>query len=337
MADLVGRQLGNYRLIRFLGRGDVAEVYLGEHIPSNNQVAIKVLGIHGGDETAFQNAAHALTQLNHPHILRIVDYGINYPYAFLVMDYLSNGNLRQRHPKGETVPLATIVSYVMQVTQALQYAHSKELFHSNIKPENMLIGSQNAILLGDIGFATTIETTLDDHVVGLNHYAYRVAGDQYSLGVVVYEWLCGDVPFHGASPWDILAQHRSTSPPSLREKVPTIPPAVEEVVMKALAKDPKDRFVSVQAFADALEHAHLASIRPKVSDRAGQQFGNYRLIRLLGHGGFADVYLGQHRRLNTYAAIKVLHTRLSYEDMESFQIKENSPVCASYSSVDWLR
>lgn len=260
MADLVGRQLGNYRLIRFLGRGDVAEVYLGEHIPSNNQVAIKVLSIYGGQPEAFQNAAHALTQLNLPHILRIVDYGINDPYAFLVMDYLSNGNLRQRHPKGETVPLATIVSYVRQVTQALQYAHSKELFHSNIKPENMLIGSQNEILLGDFD-TTWLETTLDDHVVGLNYYTYRPAdgqgpaGDQYSLGVVVYEWLCGDVPFHGASPWDILEQHRSTSPPSLREKVPTIPPAVEEVVMKALAKEPQQRFASVQAFATALEQA----------------------------------------------------------------------------------
>ncbi len=216
MADLTGQQLGNYRLIRLLGQGGFAEVYLGEHIHLNTQAAVKVLYTHLASEDLekFRNEARTIARLEHPHIVRILDFGIEENVPFLIMSYGPNGTLRQRHPKGTQVPLDTVVGYVKQLAEALQYAHPEQL---QGKP--------------------------------------CPASDQYALGVVIYEWLSGDYPFHGFA-METAMQHMLTPPPPLHERIPTIPRVVEHVVLKALAKDPHKRFESVQAFADALEQAN---------------------------------------------------------------------------------
>src|SRR5438067_2401518 len=129
MADRVGQQLGNYRLIRLLGQGGFAEVYLGEHIYLKTQVAIKLLQMQLANEDieGFLKEARTVASLVHPHIVRVIDFGIEGETPFLVMDYAPNGTLRQRYPKGARLPLDTVVSYVKQVASALQYAHNMGL------------------------------------------------------------------------------------------------------------------------------------------------------------------------------------------------------------------
>ena len=266
MADRVGQQLDDYRLIRLLGAGNFGEVYLGEHIHYQTQVAVKVLKIHLTPDTLkdFLNEARTV-RLKHPHIIQIVDFGIADNTPFLVMDYAPNGTLRQRHPQGTRLPLQSILPYVKQVASALQYAHDTRLIHRDVKPQNMLLGRNNEVLLSDFGIAVVAHTERSlttQEMAGTVPYMApeqirgkpRPASDQYALGIAVYEWLCGARPFRGTQ-WEIIDQQLSVPPPPLREKVPTIPSAVEQVVLTALNKDPLQRFASVQAFANALEQA----------------------------------------------------------------------------------
>src|ERR1700737_1383560 len=157
------------------------------------------------------------------------------------MDYASNGTLRQRHPKGVALPLPLIVAYVKQVANALQFAHDEKLIHRDIKPENMLLGRRNEILLSDFGIAIGPKSSPyqgQQDMAGTIAYMApeqiqahpRPASDQYSLGIVVYEWLSGERPFHGSFT-EIAAKHATTPPPSLRAKMITVPPDVEHVVM----------------------------------------------------------------------------------------------------------
>ncbi len=265
MADRVGQQLDNYRLTRLLGAGGFGEVYLAEHLYRSTQVAIKILPQLAQDDLHSFLIEARTFRFKHPNIVQVLDFGVEGRIPFIVMEYAPNGTLRQRHPKGTRVPLPTIVSYVKQVASALQYAHEDRLVHRDVKPENMLIGGQNQVLLSDFGIATIAHSTASKSVeamAGTIPYMApeqiqghpRPASDQYSLGVVVYEWLCGDRPFHGTLT-EVAVQHATVPPPPLREKVPTISPDVEQVVTTSLAKDPKQRFGSMLAFATALEHA----------------------------------------------------------------------------------
>ncbi len=261
----VGQRLGNYQIIRLLGEGGFGEVYLGEHIHLGSQAAIKVLNsqLTSQEIGPFLSEARTLVRLIHPHIVRILDFGTEDKTPFLVMDYAPNGTLRQLHPKGIPLPLEMIISHVKQVAEALQFAHNEKIIHRDIKPENMLVGVRQDILLSDFGIAMIAQSSRYQSMFDIaGTIAYmapeqiqahpRPASDQYSLGIVVYEWLCGERPFNGSFK-EIAIKHAVVPPPSLRERKPTIPAAVEEAVFKALAKDPKDRFGSVWEFAVALE------------------------------------------------------------------------------------
>jgi predicted ATPase/tRNA A-37 threonylcarbamoyl transferase component Bud32 len=269
MVDRVGQQLGNYQLVSLLGQGGYAEVYLGQHVRLNQQAAIKVLHAHltEAETEHFQQEAQTIATLVHPGIVRVFDYDVQDGIPFLVIDYAPGGTLRRRYPKGSLVPLPVIVSSVKQVADALQYAHEQKFIHRDVKPENMLLGRRQEVLLSDFGIATIAHST-SSLAVGAagtsGTLAYmapeqieghpRPASDQYALGVVVYEWLCGSRPFDGLLS-EVMVQHLSLPPPPLRERVPTIPGEVELVVLRALAKDPKLRFASVQDFTLALEEA----------------------------------------------------------------------------------
>jgi streptogramin lyase len=272
MADRVGQQLGNYRLVRLLGQGGFADVYLGEHLRLGTQAAIKVLSARLSSQEAivrFEQEARTIAHLRHPHIVRILDYDVEGEMPFLVMDYAPGGTLRQRHPKGTPLSINTVIPYVSQIADALQYAHNQHVIHRDVKSENMLIGEQGEVLLSDFGIAIVAQSSRyqnTQEMGGTMGYIApeqiqghpRPASDQYSLGIVVYEWLTGDCPFHG-SMTEIIAQHLAVSPPSLRTTVPTISPYVEQVVLKALEKDAKERFERVHAFAIALEQAEQAT------------------------------------------------------------------------------
>src|SRR5947209_1327360 len=156
MADRSGQHFGNYRLVRLLGQGGYAEVFLGQHLRLSQQAAIKVLHAHltGQEAEHFQQEAQTISQLSHPAIIRVFDYDVQDGVPFLVMDYAPNGSLRQRYPRGTPIPLPQLVSYVKQVADALQYAHEQKLIHRDVKPENMLLGRRDEVLLSDFGIAT---------------------------------------------------------------------------------------------------------------------------------------------------------------------------------------
>jgi serine/threonine protein kinase len=130
-----------YRLTRLLGTGAFADVYLGEHIYLNSQVAIKVLHTQVDMRAAadFLTEARHLSHLMHPHIIRVFDFGIENQTPYLVMDYAPHGNLRELHPPGTAVPLSTVVSYTSAIASALQFAHDQHLLHRDLKPENLLL------------------------------------------------------------------------------------------------------------------------------------------------------------------------------------------------------
>lgn len=265
--EQIQQRFGNYRLIQLLGKGTFADVYLGEHLYLNTPVAIKVLRskIDSPNLAGFLNEARQVSHLVHPHIIRVVDFGLESVAPFLVMDYAPYGNLRKPHPLGSVLPISTIVSYTMALASALQCAHDQHLVHRDLKPENILLGSKHEVLLSDFGLALLAsdqELLLVKERFGtLSYMAPELilgrpvpASDQYALAVMVYEWLCGHPPFTGSSA-HISNQHLYAVPPSLCEEHPEIPRAVEQVVLKGLSKEPAQRFVDVLSFARAFEEA----------------------------------------------------------------------------------
>jgi len=263
MVDSVGQRLDDYRLDRLLGEGAFGKVYLGEHIYRKQQVAIKVLQPLAYDDLpGFLNEARSF-RLKHPNIVQVIDFGLEGNLPFLVMDYAPNGTLRQRHPRGTQLPLDTIVFYVKQIADALQYAHNERLVHRDIKPENMLIGPKNEVLVSDFGLATMTRSSRSFDTKGIaGTVAYMApeqiqgkpcaASDQYALGIVIYEWISGHLPFNG-SLIEIATQHMLTTPPSLLIRVPELSPEVEHIILKALEKEPNKRFANVREFVSALE------------------------------------------------------------------------------------
>jgi serine/threonine protein kinase len=274
MTDRTGQQLGNYRLLRLLGRGGFADVYLGEHVHLNTLAAIKVLDTHLSSEgrDQFLNEARTIAHLEHPNIVRVLDFGVVDAVPFLVMSYAPNGSLRQQHPSGTRLPPATIIAYVKQLASALDYAHAQKVMHRDVKPENMLLGRNHEVLLSDFGLAMgTYSSSQERARDASGTIAYmapeqargkpRPASDQYALAVAVYEWLCGSRPFEGTYE-EIAVQHVLHDPPSLCRLTPEISLEVEAAVLKALAKDPHQRFDTVQEFAGALELAHQSGTQP---------------------------------------------------------------------------
>ena len=265
MMEQIEQRLGNYRLIQLLGKGTFADVYLGEHLYLNTPVAIKVLRstIDPPTLAGFLNEARQVSHLVHPHIIRVFDFGLESEAPFLVMDYAQYGNLRMLHPSGSVLPVSTIVSYTIALASALQCAHDQHLVHRDLKPENILLGSKHEVLLSDFGLALLASDNellqVKERFGTLSYMAPELilgqpvpASDQYALAVMVYEWLCGYLPFKGSSV-HISNQHLYAAPPSLSEEHPEIPHAVEQVVLKALSKEPAQRFVDVLSFARALE------------------------------------------------------------------------------------
>lgn len=260
-------QLGPYKLIKRLGSGGFAEVYLGKHIYLGTEAAVKVLhtSLLHNQTDQFIAEACTIAKLNHPHIVRVLDFNVTGNTPFLVMEYAPNGTLRQRYTKGSILPLQVIATYLSQIAHALQYAHNNDIIHCDIKPENILLGPNEEALLGDFGIAITASNQ-DAHtshkIMGTVPYmapeqivGYPCsASDQYSMAIVAYEWLCGRTPFIG-SRREIALQHISAQPPALQHYLPELPSTIEHVIMKALAKDPEQRYPDILTFANALEHA----------------------------------------------------------------------------------
>jgi serine/threonine protein kinase len=179
ITNLIGRQLGSYRLTKLLGEGGFASVYLGQHVQiAAQQAAIKVLHLTQVNTQQFRQEAETIAALKHPHIVRLLDFDIEQKtgISFLVLDYAPNGSLRTRHADGEKLSLETVMQYVTQIADALQYAHDKNIIHRDIKPDNVLIDQHGTLLLSDFGIAVISKTGRTTRSV-----TYGTAGTPYYM------------------------------------------------------------------------------------------------------------------------------------------------------------
>jgi serine/threonine protein kinase len=269
-----GQIFGSYELIRSLGRGGFAEVYLGKHTQLPQQMAaVKILEkqLIQAKSQQFKKEASIVATLRHPHIVQMYDYNVYSNQAmtltlipFIVMEYAPNGSLRQKHPRGLPLPLTTIVMYTRQIADALQHAHDHNVMHLDVKPENILVNGQNQLLLSDFGLATLLsEQDKTADIQGTLSYMSPeqlngkpdFASDQYALGVMVYEWICGHLPFSGRSVKEVIDKHLNELPPSLCTQVSALSQQAESVVMRALEKKTQDRYPSVHEFTQMFEQA----------------------------------------------------------------------------------
>jgi serine/threonine protein kinase len=276
MADRTGQEVGVYQLTSLLAEHALAEVYRGVQRYSHIEVAIKLLRrplATSQEIDLFRGEARTLAALSNPHIARVLSFDVQNQIGYLVMDYASGGTLRQRHPSGSTLALETILPYTQQIAEALDYAHSQGVVHQDLRPENLLVGQQDSIVLAGFHLASAYPPAENEAAIDLNQINAYLApeqlqqkpvpvSDQYALGIIVYEWLSGSLPFQGSGAE--LAQHiLKSAPPPLHGGALAVSPLVERVVMRALAKDPSKRFPSVQAFAAALEEAAQAPPTPQ--------------------------------------------------------------------------
>ncbi|MBE3561114.1 MAG: serine/threonine protein kinase, partial [Ktedonobacteraceae bacterium] len=222
---------------------------------------------------SFLKQTQALTMLDHPHILRLRDAGLENHHAFLVSDYVSHVTLKRAFPPTSKQPLDKVMPYLKQIASALHYIHQQQLLHGDVRPENILIDGNNQVLLW--GFSIEAITQNQERLRSQKPedmrkiVAYSAperiqgkllpAGDQYSFALIIYELLSGTLPFTG-SYIQIATQQLQAPVPPLRLQVPGIPPTVESVIMKALSKDPQQRFPNVQAFISTLEQS--AQLQP---------------------------------------------------------------------------
>jgi len=281
MDSLVGRTLGQYQIVEQLGQGGMAAVYKAFQPSLNRYVAVKVLppdlARQQPDFAArFTREAHAVAQLQHPHILSVYDFGREGDLTYIVMQYVEAGTL-QKHMR-QPMSLETIARIIEQLADALDYAHRRGIIHRDIKPTNVLMEDGRWPLLADFGIAKLLggDSGLTATGVGIGTPAYMspeqgrgqpvvdARSDVYSLGVMLFEMLTGQVPFMADTPLGIVMQHILNPLPSPRSLNPVIPEAVERVIFKALAKDPNDRFASAGEMAAALKTALAPGAAPRI-------------------------------------------------------------------------
>lgn len=272
MDDLTGKVFGAYKIIAPLGEGGMAAVYKAYQPAMERFVAVKVLPRKFAESpefiSRFQREAIMLAQLQHPHILPVFDYGQDNGYSYIVMPFLQNGTLaelfliRRRN-------LTEVGQIMTQVGSALGYAHARGMIHRDVKPSNVLIDEQGNCLLTDFGLARMVEMssaqlTSAGAIMGTPAYMSPEQGkgaavdgrsDLYSLGIIFYEMITGQVPYHDDYPMGVVIKHIRDPLPSARELVPNLTDAIERVLIKSLAKDPNDRYQTADDFIQAVQSA----------------------------------------------------------------------------------
>ena len=271
-----------YEIIRRLGSGGMADVYLARDTQLGRQVAIKVLykRYARDDEfvARFRREAQSAAALNHPHIVSIYDRGQAEDSYYIAMEYLEGKSLKDIVVEDGPLDPARAISYAEQILQALRFAHDNDVIHRDIKPHNIVINGRDQVKVTDFGIAlagTSPAMTETGSIIGTAQYlspeqargkAVEQSSDLYSLGVVLYEMLTGRVPFEGENPVAIALKHLSDEPVPPQALVPEIPDNLNLVVMRALAKNPRDRYPGAEEFLADLERCRkdlpVAAILP---------------------------------------------------------------------------
>ncbi|MBI5666837.1 MAG: serine/threonine protein kinase [Chloroflexi bacterium] len=273
---MIGRQLGDYRLTSVLATGGMAKIYRAMDYQLQRQAAVKVLSQEDIDldktlTKRFQREARAIAALEHDNIITIYQYGEQDGVYFLAMKLIKGKDLAQELKRlkraGQRMDVRRALHIMEQVASALDYAHAAGVVHRDIKPSNILLDENDRAILTDFGLVlrASSETTLGTAFGTPRYIAPEQAissnkavpqSDIYSLGIILYEVLCGDTPFNGESPMEIALSHISDAPPAPRSKNPDIPPAVERELLKALDKEPEKRHRSATAFIQAVKKGY---------------------------------------------------------------------------------
>lgn len=273
--SLEGKTLGKYRILEPLGRGGMAQVYRAYHPQLDRYVAVKVLRsdlIEEGEFLArFQREARSVAALRHPNVVQVYDFDIQDDIYYMVMELLEGDTLKAYlqtwRTQGKRLPAQDVVRILLDVLNGLAYAHGEGITHRDIKPANIMLTRKGEAVLTDFGIAQIVggtQYTVSGALMGtLNYMAPEQGlegrGDQrsdiYSLGIVLYEMLTGQIPFDADTPLAILMKHVNDPLPLPHTLVPEIPEPLECVVLRALAKRPEDRYPSAEEMARALQQA----------------------------------------------------------------------------------
>ena len=274
-----GQKINNrYEIVKSIGEGGMANVYLANDTILNRKVAVKVLrGDLSNDDKfirRFQREALSVSNLSHPNIVEVYDVGEEEGSHYIVMEYIEGKTLKQLLKKRESLTLTEVIDIMTQLTDGIAHAHESYIIHRDIKPQNIMIEDDGRIKITDFGIAMALnatQLTQTNSVMGSVHYlppeqasgkGATIKSDIYSLGILMYELLTGNVPFKGDNAVEIALKHMKDKIPSVRKQDPSIPQDVENIILKAAAKNPRNRYDSAKEMHEDLldclseEHAN---------------------------------------------------------------------------------
>ncbi|MEM7345945.1 MAG: protein kinase [Chloroflexota bacterium] len=283
--NLIGKTLGQYQILEPIGAGGMATVYKALQPGLDRHVAIKVLpeqhALTPGFKERFMLEAKAVAQLSHPNILPIYDVGVDDNITYFAMKYVAGKTLS--HVMKGPLPFTVAHKYIQQIGAALDHAHERGILHRDVKPVNVLL-EDDWVLLADFGLAKIVDgsAALTASWAAMGTPAYispeqALANpldhhtDIYSIGIVLYEMLTGQVPYQGETPMGVMFKHAYEPLPLPRQIRPDLPEGVEQVILKAVAKNPQDRYDSATVFADAFQQAIDTAVAAGYVDRAGNE------------------------------------------------------------------
>ena len=267
-----GQKINNrYEIIRNIGEGGMANVYLAYDIILNRNVAVKVLrGDLADDEKfvrRFQREANSASSLHHPNIVEMYDVGEDEGKYYIVMEYLDGRTLKSLVKRRGALTVLEVIDIMTQLTSAIACAHDKYIIHRDIKPQTVMILEDGKVKITDFGIAMALNSqdlTQTNSVMGSVHYlapeqasggASTIKCDIYSLGILMFELLTGKVPFKGENAVEIAIKHMKDPIPSVRSFNEEIPQSIENIVLRACAKNPKNRYDSVNEMYDDIIHS----------------------------------------------------------------------------------
>lgn len=257
-----------YQIIKSIGEGGMANVYLAYDTILDRNVAVKVLrGDLATDEKfvrRFQREALSASSLSHPNIVEVYDVGEDNGQYYIVMEYIEGCQLKQLLKKRGRLTLSEVIDIMLQITDGLSVAHDAYIIHRDIKPQNIMILDSGLVKITDFGIAMAMNSTQltqTNSVMGSVHYlppeqangkGSTLQSDIYSMGILMYELLTGELPYKGDNAVEIALKHLKEKIPSVREKLPEIPQSVENIIIKATAKNPKNRYADARSMNEDL-------------------------------------------------------------------------------------